>query len=325
MHIATDRQIRDVVTIGPIIEAVEAAFRALGDSKSSVFPVARGTGSSEGHIVAVKSCRDGSTGLIGVKVAGYRPENRVSGMHAHSSTTLLVDDATGFAIAMVEANYLNGLRTAAAGAVAARYLAREDAATLGIIGTGAQAVFEVEALAAVRNIEQVSASARSVESGHRFATDVKARTGLDVVLRSTREVVEAVDILVTATPATGPLFDSAWVKPGTHISAIGSDNVGKHELPVELLSHAILVMDYPPQTMILGEAQHLIYAGLATPQELEERSLGSLVTGRISGRESRDAITVFDSTGVAVQDVAAASCVLDMLYPGWRNETATAH
>jgi alanine dehydrogenase len=311
MRLITERQVQQYVTIEAIIASIELAFKALDRGQSAIFPVVSGTGSDPANFIGVKSGRDGSTGMFGVKAGAYNPFNRQRGMKTHTSVTLLIDDLTSTPVAVVQADYLNGMRTAAADALAVRELARADAATLGVIGAGSQAVFEIEAIMTVRKIERVLAGARSLESGENFARRVQEKLGLRVELASIEETVR--DILVTVTPSTTPLFDSAWVRPGTHISAMGADNVGKMELPVDLVAVSQLYVDYPDQAALIGEAQHVFNAGHISLDQLRERSLGALLNGRVAGRLSPDAITVFDSSGIAVQDVAAAQTAVTIV------------
>lgn len=310
MQVITTEQIKQHVEIKQIIAAIAEAFEAEGAGRSAVFPVARGTGSDPTHIMAVKSGRDGSTNLIGVKVASYVPSNRKRGLASHTSTTLLIDDETAEVLAVVEAGYLNGMRTAAANAVAVRALARPDANILGVIGLGAQAVFEVEAVCQVRQIDKIYVASRSPASNEAFRQAVHARTGRSVSIVDLEETVRLANILVTVTPSTEPLFEANWVQPGTHISAMGADNVGKMELPAELVARSTLVMDLPSQAIVLGEAQHVVRLGLVSSDMLLERSLGAVLCGRIAGRQSANEITIFDSSGIAVQDVAAAHAAL---------------
>jgi len=313
MILVSNAQVRRYVGIEAIIDAVEAAFGALGRGESALFPVARGTGSDPRHFVAVKSGRDGSTGLIGAKIGSYHPGNSTRGLPTHTSTTILIDDETAAVTAVVEADYLNGMRTAAADAVAARRLAREDARILGVIGIGNQAVFEVEALHAVRPIQRVLAATRSVASDAWFAACVRERTGLVVSFLSAQEVVSNSDIVATVTPAMAPVLSDAWVRPGTHIAAMGADNVGKWELPVELVARSKLFVDDPEQAAMIGEAQHAIASGLLSLETLRRHSLGALVNGAVEGRNDPSDITIFDSSGIAVQDIAAAKAAVAIL------------
>lgn len=318
MIIVTEQQVHQQVGSAAVIAAIEAAFLAMGQGKSRIFPVSYGQGSVPQHSFAIKSGFDGSTGMIGVKVAGYNALAHLSGRESHSSSTMLVDDETGDAIAVVQANYLNGMRTAAADAVAAKYLARHDAATLSVIGTGAQAVFEVEALSEVRSFERILVASRSETSNARFAAAVKKRLGRDVEFVPVREAVSRADILVTATTSKSPLFEAEWVRPGTHVASMGSDMQGKQELPPMLFKKARLIMDHPPQAMRVGEGQHAVAVVDVTVEELERWSLGAVLCGDVPGRSSPEEITIFDSTGVGIQDVAAAVCALNIVHGGWR-------
>ena len=311
MHVVTEEQVQRHVTIGAIIAAIEAAFRALDRGESAVFPVVRGSGTDPTHSLGIKSGRDGSTGALGVKVGTSNPGNRARDLPTHTSMTLLFDDVTSAPQAVVQANYLNGLRTAAADALAVRELARTDATVLGVIGTGGQAVFEIAAIQAVRRLERVIVGTRSVTSSDAFVERVRARTGLTVQLVSIEQAVRQADILVTATPSTAPLFDAAWVKPGTHISAMGADRAGKMELPVELVAASRLYVDHAEQAVLIGESQHAVRAGLLDITAL--RSLGALLERRVEGRQSGDEITIIDSSGIAVQDIAAAQTALDIV------------
>lgn len=290
--------------------AVEQAFLALDAGNSQIFDVVRGNGGGQDHFFGVKSGRDGASAMLGVKAGSYVPDNHERGLPAHSSTTLLLDDRTGQALAVVAANYLNGLRTSAANALATRELARPDAATLGIIGIGGQAVFEALAVAHVRPIRLIFAVGSSPQNRRHFEAAVRERCDAVVRFVEAEEAVRHADVLVTVTPSRAPLVRAAWVRPGTHISAMGADNVGKQELDVELLAQGRLWVDYPEQAARIGEAQHAVAAGLYTVTELQARTLGGLLGRRLSRPRTFDDITVFDSSGLAVQDIAAARAAI---------------
>jgi len=305
IHI-TEEEIRRHVGFPIVLEAIERAFLAFDGGNSAVFDVVRGTGTNPDHFFAIKSGRDSSIPLIGLKAGSYNPPNLARGMPAHTSTTLLFDDSTGAPIAVVDANYLNGMRTASADAAAVRRLAREDARTLGVVGFGAQAVFEIEAVLHVRRIERVVVAGRSPEQFDKFAEAVKLRTGSEIEMASIEDVTRMSDILVTVTGATAPIIRREWIKAGTHVSAMGADNVGKQELDPLILRDAAVYIDAMPQAAIIGECQHAVAVGFLDRAALAEQTLGGLISGRIAGRTSDEMITVFDSSGIAVQDIAAA-------------------
>ena len=309
----TDAEVRQYVRLDAVMKAVKAAFIALGDGKSAIFPVARGTGTDPTHFFGVKSGRDGASGFLGVKAGSYNPANVARGGAAHTSTTMLFDDRTGALVGVVEANHLNGLRTAAANGVATDLLARRDAHILGVIGLGAQAEHEIDAVLAVRPITRILAATRTAGRSREFAERVAAKTGLSVELANAEHVVRRSDIVLTVTPATDPVLEAEWVQPGTHISAMGADNSGKQELPVDLFSRASLFVDHAPQAAVIGEAQHLVSLGLTTVERLAQRAIGTLLAENRAGRRSADEITVFDSSGLSIQDIAAAAAALDIV------------
>ncbi|HET6629502.1 MAG TPA: ornithine cyclodeaminase family protein [Woeseiaceae bacterium] len=309
IHIS-EAEIREHVPFTAVIEAVAGSFATLDAGGSDVFETVRARGAQPDHFFAIKSARDGSSGLLGLKAGSYCPARRNAGKDPHTSTTLLLDAHSGDPLALVEANHLNGMRTAAADALAVRHLARPDADTLAVIGCGAQALYEIEAISLVHPLRRVLAAGRSQERTLGFAETLRARLDLEVECSDAEEAVRAAGIVVTATPATRPVLRAGWVRPGTHVSAMGADDAGKQELEVELLAAADLYVDWPAQAVIIGESQHAFRQGLIRLEDLECRTLGSLVRGGAPGRRDAQAITIFDSSGLATQDIAAAWCAL---------------
>jgi alanine dehydrogenase len=310
MKFVTDEQVRRHVSFAAVLQAVERAFIALDSGTSSLFDVVRGHGGGEQHFFAIKSARDGSVPIIGLKAGSYAPGNHAKGLAAHTSTTLLIDDATGHPVALVEANYLNGLRTSAANALATRELARKEANTLAIIGIGGQAVFEALAVLHVRPIQRIFAVGQSPERRRAFAQQLSERSAVRVEFTDAEHAVREADIVVTVTPAQAPVLKAAWIKPGTHISAMGADNVGKQELEVELVAKSSCWVDHAPQAIQIGEMQHAYRAGSIKLEQLQQQTLGALLRGKAQRPTDLQTITIFDSSGVAIQDLAAAQAAL---------------
>ncbi|GHH30833.1 ornithine cyclodeaminase family protein [Lentzea cavernae] len=278
------------------LAAAHEAFLATADG--STFPVVIGSSSSPGTRFTLKS---GSAGdLVGVKIGSFWPDN--TELPRHSSTIVLLDPATGRLRAVVEAAAANAYRTAAADALAVRALAREDSRTLTVIGTGHQALHEVRAVSRVRPVERVLVVGRRADAARAFAASVTAVTGLPAEPVDARTGVAAADVLVTVTTAREPLFDASWVRPGTHISAMGTDGPGKQELPVEIYGRARLFCDLPEQSRAIGEFQHAPAA--------EPVALGAVLSGAARGRTSPEDVTVFDSSGFALQDLTLAAALL---------------
>ncbi|MFD9698853.1 ornithine cyclodeaminase family protein [Lentzea sp. NPDC059081] len=277
------------------LAAAREAF--LATATGSSFPVVIGHSSVPQNRFTLKS---GSAGdLVGVKVGSFWPGN--TALPRHSSTIVLLDPATGRLRAVVEAAAANAYRTAAADALAVETLARKDSRTLTVIGTGHQALHEVRAVSRVRPIDRVLVIGRRADAALAFAADVTAATGLPAEPVDAPAGVAAADVLVTATTAREPLFDARWVAPGTHISAMGADGPGKQELPIALYKRASLFCDLPDQSRAIGEFQHASSVPVA---------LGAVLTGKAAGRRSDDDVTVFDSSGFALQDLTLAAALL---------------
>jgi ornithine cyclodeaminase len=227
------------------------------------------------------------------------------GLGNHQSPTLLFDAASGRASALVSANYLTGVRTGAASALATKYLSRAQSRVLGIVGAGVQAQHQLRATLAVRPIRQVRAWDPSADNLAAFGVLVK-ELGLEFIAAPDCEAVAAqADILITVTPARQALVQKAWVRPGTHINAMGADTKGKQELDPNLVAAAALFVDEAAQALAIGECQHAFGAGLITAESFRG-SIGEVAAGLREGRRSDDEITLFDGTGVALQDLVVA-------------------
>ncbi len=288
--------------------AVRAAMIAAASDDSRVFPSVLGRASDPTNTFSVKS---GSTrDITGLKVGSFWSRNPEAGLPRHNSTIILLDQEIGRPRAVIEAGQVNAYRTAAADAVAADLLARPDAETLAIFGAGNQARHEVFALARIRSIKHVHVVARPSSRADALVREIR-ETDIGARLATPEEACSAADIIVTATPARAPLFEAQWVRPGTHVASMGSDAPGKQELPPELFSKARLFCDLPSQSVVIGEFQHVrqqIESG-----ELVLDQLGTALDGRIEGRARPDQITVFDSSGISIQDLHIGQMIVDSL------------
>ncbi len=295
------------VTMADAIAAIEQAFVSLEQGSADVFPVVTGHGGAPDTSFAIKSAAIGDRGLVGLKLGTYWPRNRAAGLPSHGSTTLLLDPATGFPRALVSATGLTAIRTAAVDAVAVKYLARSDAATLGIVGTGHQAWYDLLAIREVRPIRRVLVWNRDAARADAFAARIREELGLEGARASIEATVCAADILITATAASRPLVAAEWVRPGTHVSAMGADAPGKQELDVELARSAFLVADIVAQSLTIGEFEAAARANLVAAEDLH--TLGAVILGK--ARPPAGAVTIFDSSGTAVQDLAIATLAIE--------------
>ncbi|MDZ4731676.1 MAG: ornithine cyclodeaminase family protein [Xanthomonadales bacterium] len=290
-------------------DAVRDAFESVAMNRSEVFDVVIGSGLRDNEIFGVKSGTDIKNRMVGLKVGTYWGGNAEKGLPAHGSTILLLDPDTGVPQVLVSASYLNGYRTAAADAVAVSFLARSDAAVLGVIGAGHQAEHEIRAVAEVRNLSLIKVFTRS-ETRASWLADRLADIAIEIQFTGAEAAVRGSDIVVTATPSKQPLVRDEWVSEGTHISAMGADTQGKHELDTAIMKRASLFAEYPQQSIRIGEFQHAYGEGLID-SAASVCALGLVTLGHSPGRTSDAELTVFDSSGIAIQDLAMAAAVYE--------------
>ena len=292
-------------------EAVADAFKSLAAGQAQLFPVVNAQiDPAPGRAFSIKAGACSATGSIGLKIGTYWPDNqRRFDQPNHGSTTLLLDSNTGVLQAVVNASDLNGLRTAAANALATGLLAREDAAVLFVAGAGHQARFEARAVCDVRAIRRILIWSRARASAEQLARELSDLHVDDIiVVEDAAAAARDADIITTVTAARAPLFPAASVRPGVHISAMGADMEGKQELDPACLTSAKLFADWPTQAARIGEFQHVCRGGMREAHEIV--GLGDVLLGRMPGRQSREEVTIFDSSGVAIQDLAIARVVL---------------
>jgi alanine dehydrogenase len=235
------------------------------------------------------------------------PQN--ADLPAVMATITLVDPETGYPLAIMDGTYLTAMRTGAAGGVAARYLSREDSRVAGFIGAGRQAQTQLAALLVTRpGIEEVLVADTDPQRAEAFARHCADEHGRKARAVSPEEAVRGSDVLTTVTPARKPVVRAEWVRPGTHLNAIGADAPGKQELEIAVLQMAKVVVDNWTQSSHGGEINVAVARGVMKAQDVHA-DIGQVVTARKPGRQSPDEVTVFDSTGLAIQDVACSALV----------------
>jgi len=310
LAIISESTVQEIVTRQLAFDAVQEAFEAVADDRAQAFDVVIGTGLNNGEAFAIKSGIDRENEMVGFKCGTYWAGNDDKGLPAHGSTILLLDPETGFPQVLVNASYLNGYRTAAANAIAVSCLAGSDAAVLGVIGAGHQAEQEIRAVAEVRALSLIKIFTRS-ETRASWIVDHLKDVDIDVRITSAENAVRDSDIVVTVTPSESPLVRDEWIGEGTHISAMGADDKGKHELDTAILKRASLFADYPQQSIVIGEFQHAHNDGLINSAD-DICALGLVTLGKSPGRSSDTEITVFDSSGIAIQDLAVAGAIFEV-------------
>jgi alanine dehydrogenase len=249
-------------------------------------------------------------GAMAVKVLTFYPNNPASGRSAIVATVLLHDPNTGALLAIMDGASITGLRTAAGSAVATKYLARQDASTVGVLGSGVQAETHLVAMAEVRLLQSAWVYSRDRDRRTEFAERMAARLGLEVTpVSSARAVVEGADIVVTATTAREPIVDGDWFAPGVHINCVGSGIPDRRELDDKIVQRAKIVVDTHASAMAeAGDLLIPLAKGLITKAAIHA-DLGEILTHQKVGRTDEQEITIFKSVGVALQDVGAAAWI----------------
>jgi alanine dehydrogenase len=245
-----------------------------------------------------------SLSLAGVKIVNVHPGNPARGLPTVMALTIILDIATGAPVAILNATKLTDMRTGAAGAVAAKYLSAKKEIVLGLIGTGRQAEAQYRAISQELDISEIKCWSRNSLHAEKFALAVTEHDTRSVPLEKACDC----DILVTTTPSRLPVVRSEWVKEGTHINAIGADAPGKQELDPLLLKRGLVFVDDLPQAVHSGEINVPISRGIFKPEEIAG-TLGEVVIG-MKKRKKADQITIFDSTGLAIQDLAIAAIAM---------------
>ncbi|SLN53894.1 L-lysine cyclodeaminase [Falsiruegeria litorea R37] len=309
MWIVPEAAIADLMTEEASFAAVESVFAAMSRGDAVNFPVIR---EAIGHADALYGFKSGfdRAGLnLGLKSGGYWPGNMDKGLTNHQSSVFLFDADTGQCRAVVGGNLLTALRTAAASAVSIRHLARPDVKVLGMIGAGHQSAFQMRAAVKQRDFEKVIGWNLHPEMLSRLA-DTASELGLPFEAVDLDQLGAQADVIISITSSFDPILMDAQVRPGTHIACMGTDTIGKQEVEPRLLARAQVFTDEIAQSVILGEAQHAVKDGLITAQAISE--LGAVIDGTHPGRTSDDDITLFDGTGVGLQDLAVASAALEL-------------
>ncbi|WP_170395493.1 iminosuccinate reductase BhcD [Ruegeria arenilitoris] len=285
-------------------DAVQDVFAAMARGDAYNFPVIREAIGYADALYGFKSGFDRAGQVLGVKSGGYWPGNLDKGLTNHQSTVFLFDPDTGRLSALVGGNYLTAVRTAASSAVSIAHLARKDSKVLGMVGAGHQSAFQLRAAAEQRDFEKIVAWNPHPEMLPRLG-EVAKEIGLDFEAVSQEELGAQADVIITITSAFEPLLMKDWIKPGTHLACMGTDTVGKQEVDAALVASATVYTDEVAQSVTLGEAQHAIANGSLTEDQITP--IGAVINGDHSGRASADEITLFDGTGVGLQDLAVAS------------------
>jgi alanine dehydrogenase len=301
MQIITEQQVADFLDPELAFFAVQDVFASM-ESQAWNFPVVREALGYQNALYGFKSGFDPASGALGLKAGGYWPNNASKGLANHQSTIFLFDPDTGQCKALLAGNTITALRTAAASAVSIDRFAIKEPSTLGVVGTGHQSVFQLEAALRVRSFDEVVIWNRSNRdlTKHRKVAEFY---GVDLREADLEVLVRSAQVIITITSCFEQLFPDEWVGPGTHVAAMGTDTKGKQELDPRLTQRALRFTDEIVQSKTIGEFQHLTTDVDITP-------IGAVIAGTAKGRTHDDQVTVFDGTGVGLQDLACAQAVV---------------
>jgi ornithine cyclodeaminase len=312
VRVLLESEIREIIGPPEALRVVREAFCKLARGEASL-PGVIGLNLPEGGEVHVKGAHLHGSPFFCIKEAGSFPANAARGLPIAGGMVQVFDAETGGLRALLFDNgYLTDLRTGAAGALSAEVLARPGVVQAGVLGTGVQARFQIEALLSVRQPGRVIVWGRSEDKARAFARSLGSRYNwLPVeVAGSVAQATEGSEVVITATAATEPLVREDWIMKGTHITAVGSDAPEKCEVMGQVLAKADkVVADRLSQCLALGEIHHAVEGGYLEAASIHGE-LGELLLGTKPGRQSEDEITVADLTGVGVQDAAVADFVM---------------
>lgn len=292
--------VKGLLSMSAVIKAVEEAFRQYGLGQARM-PGKAYLDVGPGDFRAMPAAL---LGAVGIKWVNVHPGNPSRGLPTVMATLIYNDPETGYPLAVMDGTEITAYRTGAAAAIASRYLARPNPRTLGIIGAGRQAQTQLLAHAELFRFQQIKVFDRSDTAAERFVQSFPAYPLRACPLPETA----ASDIVCTVTPAHEPVLKKEWVAPGTHINAIGADAEGKEELDPAILQDALVVVDDLRQAAAAGEINVPLRQGLFRIEQVYA-SLADIVTGKKPGRQDPKSVTVFDSTGVAIEDIAVARLI----------------
>ncbi len=312
MLILTQKEIKKVLPlskISKVIEAVERAFFDYGKKKVQMPPKMYLHFKEFNGDLRIMPSFSETLNMAGTKLVNVHPENPKKGLLTVMAVIILNDPKTGIPLALMDGTWITALRTGAASAVATQYLAKKEAKTLGVVGAGFQALTQIVAISKVRRLKEIlvyDINEKAIEN----LKNILAREKIKVEKGRLIEVCQK-EILVTATPAKEPIVQSEWILPGTHINAIGADAPGKEELEPKILTKAKIVIDCWNQASHSGEINVPLAKGIIQRENIYSE-LGEIVSREKPGRENEKEITVFDSTGLAIQDLYTANLVYQL-------------
>jgi len=300
--ILSRKDVRKLLSMKDTLQAVERAFREWYEGGATMPPKAYLV-VEKGDFRAMPAALPHA---VGIKWVNAHTQNSSRGLPTVMAVMIYSDPETGYPLAVMDATEITSYRTGAAAAIASKYLAKKNSRTLGIVGAGYQAGTQLMAHEQVFNLDTVKVFDVNEKAAERFINSFPEHS----IRKCSLEETAASDIVCTLTPVREPLLKREWILPGTHINAVGADAPGKEELDPLILKDAVVVVDDPAQAVAAGEINVPLANGLFSVEDIYA-TLGEIITGHKQGRVDDRSITVFDSTGVAIEDIALAEVVYE--------------
>ena len=333
LRVLSDQDVRKCIDIKGTLTAVEKAYVAKSSGLAHLYPVIDEKLHNDKAEFDIKSGDWLEQEIIGAKLVNWFGDNSAKGLDTIVGLSMLFDSNTGYPLALINASYITSMRTGASGAIAAKYLAKPDAKVAVVIGTGNQALFQIafliSALPTIQNIYIVNP--RSFDKAQKFTADVSQRLKMVIedqidpknklwnlrvqainflASADIEKALVVADVVITATPSRGSLISKESIGPGVHINCMGADSFGKQEIDEELFSTARVFTDDLSQSISLGECQTAVRKGILNSNQIIE--LGDVINGVYLGRESESQVTIFDGTGISLQDISVGKLALDV-------------
>lgn len=328
--------VENVLNVEDVIKAVEEAYRYKARNEAEVFPMIFHEFEPGVADMDIKAGYLKGANIYGFKQVSLFSENTKKGLPALNGSMMIFEGDTGIPLGLLDASFITSIRTGAAGAIGIKHLARKDSKNLVIAGSGNQALFQLAAsLSVLENIEKVSVyNPLFPDEAAKFVDTIKDKLMNEFLVKfdknspcynkiqkrydvnfevvdNIEETVKEADIIITATPSKKPMIKKEWITPGTHINCVGSDMKGKQEIDEKIFGIAKVFVDDINQSIAVGETETAIKEGVISKEDIVGE-IGDLIIGNIKGRLSDDEITLFDTSGLAIQDLITAKCALSL-------------
>lgn len=322
IKVLSKEDVSKTLKMNKVINVVESVYKSKSEGMTDVWPTVFYDFEKGKADLDIKSGYLKNNKLFGHKTVTWFSTNAEKNLPTLFGMIAVYNAETGMPIGITDAAYITGIRTGAAGALGAKYLARKNSENLLIVGAGNQAVFQIAAaLTILPNIKKIQVAALNICKVQHFINNIKNRlkNEFDIcaenitfeVAENLENAVKDSDIIITVTPSRSPIIKKEWVQKGTHISCIGADMAGKQELESEILSSALIFVDDMKHCIEVGEIEIPVKTGIINKADIKGE-LGDLILNKVTGRENDAQITIFDATGMALLDIATADLALQL-------------